>query len=223
MKDFFRVSAIAAFALWWCHPAQAQGRWYKGNTHTVAGRRDDFLIVTGEEFHSLTGYGNNHTTVVNAASAMGDIANGAPYDSYLKQADYVRNNAITREEYYAWGQPYFTDARREGPPLVFGCADSAYFEFNPKANVHDAAACRNRSTTIRLPSRDGAPGEFSIRVGEDLGDYTVRIRSMDGKVVHAMPATSSRTHRIGNLHRFGAYIIEIRAGKRILRKKITLP
>ena len=35
----------------------------------------------------------------------------APYSETLGQVEYVSDNNITREEYYAWGQPVFTDAR----------------------------------------------------------------------------------------------------------------
>lgn len=150
-------------------------------------------------------------------------AGGAPYEKKLGQSEYVKVNGITREEYYAWGQPYFTDARREGPALVFGCLDAAYFEFDPKANVAEPGACKNKDSGIRkLRSEAGGGSQVVIRVAPELGAYTVRIHGLDGKVLQVLPQRVSRTHVLENLARYRTYIVVIRGTGKTLRQTVRL-
>lgn len=150
-------------------------------------------------------------------------AGGAPYDNYLKQADYVKQNTITREEYYAWGQPYFTDARREGPALVFGCTDPAYFEYSAAANVLEPGACKNKSTGIRiLPPGDPSGPGIAVTVSPTLGEYALYIRALDGRTLRIIPSNAARAHVLGNLALYGTYAVEIRGRGKALWKTVHL-
>lgn len=147
----------------------------------------------------------------------------APYEDRLKQREYISANGITREEYHAWGQPFFTDARREGPALVFGCMDRSYFEFNPAANVSEPGACRTPGTSIQMPrSGDPAQAGLVIRVSPDLGDYSIHIRSLDGRGLATLAQNAARLHEVGKLPRYGFCVIEIRGRNRVLTKRIHL-
>jgi hypothetical protein len=150
-------------------------------------------------------------------------AASAPYDNRLKQADYVKANAIAKEEYYAWGQPYFTDARREGPPLIFGCMDPAYFEYDEKANVAQPGACKNRNTGIRIhPGGDGRPG-LTVEVAPELGRYELALQGLNGKLIRREAGNASRRHTLDGLAAHGTYIVALRGERKILRKRLTLP
>ena len=194
------------------------------------GFRIEFIGPNGKVLKAVTGDSasfqatNDQAYVRARVTYLRNItAGGAPYESYLKQAEYVSKNGITKEEYYAWGQPYFTDSRREGPALVFGCMDATYFEFNPAANVAQAGACKNKHTGIRKmpPGAAGGAG-IAIVVAPELGDYSLRIRSLDGRTLQAIPANPSRTHILANLARYRTYIVEIRGERRTLRQTVRL-
>jgi hypothetical protein len=165
---------------------------------------------------------NSHAYVRARVTFLRDILpNQAPYDNSLHQADYVKNNNLTKEEYYAWGQPFFTDARREGPALVFGCTDSAYLEYDPKANVLDSASCKNRSLSISRAGKTAHPGEggFIIAVAEEYGDYAIEILTLGGKTIRKLRPNPSRRHAVTGLTRMGLYVVKIRTARKTITRR----
>lgn len=152
-------------------------------------------------------------------------AQGAPYDNAtFKRADYVKNNNLTREEFHAWGQPYFTDGRREGPPLVFGCTNPAFLEYDAKANVMDSSKCLNRSVRLQVGGRASRPeGGLALSISPDFGDYVIEIHSLGGKQVRSLPSNPARHHRVAGLVRMGTYVVRIKGERKTLLRKITLP
>lgn len=201
------------------------------------GYRIDFIGPRGQVLKSVTGDSaryqvtNAHAYVRARVTYLRNIpARGAPYDNHLKQADYVRDKGITKEEYYAWGQPFFTDARREGPALVFGCTNTGFLEYDPKANVMDTSKCVNRTVTIHRGTgpelqAGGAAGagSFTLSVAPEMGDYTVEVRTLSGKSVRTLRPNASRRHVLAGLVRFGTYLVAIKGARRTVVKKITVP
>ncbi|MBF0430176.1 MAG: CehA/McbA family metallohydrolase [Fibrobacteria bacterium] len=110
----------------------------------------------------------------------------APYDDALGQDRYVSENNLTMEEYYAWGQPFFTDKRRNGPALVFGCMDSSYFEYNEKVNVSDSTACKTMGISIRQNQNwmtESGKGYIYIKFHSDVKPGNIVLSNIAGKII----------------------------------------
>jgi hypothetical protein len=150
---------------------------------------------------------------------------GAPYDSRLGQAGYVADNNITREEYYAWCQPIFSDDRRiEGPP-VFGCMDPGYREYDSLANLPDPAACLNVNVYVRAvqgPQFVRGSSSIHVRIAPEVGAYHIEVFTLKGKSVKRVLQNADRSHVISGLASYGNYLVKITGAHATLVKRVLL-
>ncbi len=209
----------------WANPA-------KPVKEGTPGYRIDFIGSNGTILKTVNGLSGEYQATKNDAYVRGRVTflreitpKSAPYinEKIMKQQDYIRDSSMIKEEYYAWGQPFFTDARHEGGAPKFGCTDTSYLEYDNTANITDVNACKNKNVSIRNKQYDfdGING-INIKVGKVFGNYSIELRSLNGQLLKTINSNLNREHDLNNLTTFKRYIVVIKGQHKSIQKMIMV-
>lgn len=107
-----------------------------------------------------------------------------------------------------------------------GCTDKNYVEYNPKATHAGQGACVTpNSSGIRFPGAESNReiDARNLKVSVSLpGAHLVELFGPDGKAVAAYRGTGPREYSFGGLRASGVHFVRVKAGARVVTKRILL-